>query len=237
MVGKTLKAALLILFLCLAGCSSEMESTDIVDLLTVFDFENGDQDWEGGISDYPIDYVKSSDYIFSTIKIPTSLPIEGNGLSIKADNPHGDLFYFFKRKIQGLEPNKKYRLDFEFLIYTQLLTQPDKYSSAELYLKMGGVNYEPKLEQLTWQNSLDYMTLNVDKGASNSASGEDLVNVGSIKEFTSDTPEVISGNTFDFLIEVESDKNGAIWLVMGIDSGVKSQLIFGMAALTVFFRK
>jgi len=237
MVGIAARASLLIIFLFLVGCKSEMESIDIVDFLTVFDFENGNQNWEGGISDYPIDYIENSDYLFSSINIPTSLPIEGKGLSISADNPHGDLFYFFKRKIQDLEPNKRYKLDFEFLIYTQLMTQTDKSSSKELYLKMGGVNYEPMLEQLTRRNSLGYMSLNIDKGVTNSSSGEDLVNIGSVKEFTSEIPEVISGNTFDFLIEVESNKNGVIWLVIGVDSGVKSQLTFGMAALTVYFRE
>ena len=136
-----------------------------------------------------------------------------------------------------MEPNKKYKIDFEFLIYTQLLTQIDKLSSDELYLKIGAVNYEPSLEQFTWRNSLDYMALNVDKGATNSDSGEDIINIGSVSELTSDTPEAISGNTFDQLIEVETDKDGTVWLIVGVDSGIKSQLTFGMAALTVFYRK
>ena len=237
MVGTKIKISLLILFFGLMGCSKEMESTELVDFLTAFDFENGNQDWEGGISDYPIDYKESSDYLFTNVQIPSNLPLEGSGLKISAENPHGDLFYFFKRKISGLKPNKKYRLDFEFLVYTQLLTQPDKLSSEELYLKIGAVNYKPELKQITWQNSLEYMSLNVDKGVFNNESGEDIVNIGSVKELTSNTPEAISGNTFDFLIEVESNKDGVVWLVTGVDSGVKSQLTFGMAALTVYFRE
>lgn len=239
MVGTMVRASILILFLHLVGCSSEMEdqSAEFVDLLTVFDFENGDQEWEGGISDFPVGYEDSTEFLFDNSQVPVVLPVEGNGLSVSADNPHGDLFYFFKRKVTDLEPNKKYKIDFEFLVYTQLLTQSSKPSSDELYLKIGAVNHKPELKKTIWRNSMDYIALDVDKGDTNSESGNDIINVGSVKEFTSETPEIISGNTFDFIIEAETDYDGTIWLVIGIDSGIKSQLNFGMTALTVYYRK
>jgi hypothetical protein len=239
MVGTVVKASFLILILNLVGCSSDMDnqSAEIVDLLTVFDFENGDQEWEGGISDFPADYGDSSKYLFDNSQVPLVLPVDGNGLSISADNPHGDLFYYFMRKVSGLESNRKYKIDFEFLVYTELLTQASKPSSDELYLKVGAVGHEPELKKTVWQNSMDYIALDVDKGETNSSSGSEIINIGSVKQFTSETPEVISGNTFDFVIEVETNNDGVVWLVMGIDSGIKSQLNFGMAAVTVYFRE
>lgn len=237
MVGAKLKFSLFVLFLSLFGCAKE-DSTEIVDLLAAFDFADGSQNWEGGISDYPIDYDDSLVNVDYSINLQNDLPLEGSdGLRISADNPHGDLFYFFKRKISDLEPNKKYTIDFEFLVYTQLLTQSDKLSSEELYLKIGAVNYEPDLQQVIWRNAMEYVALNVDKGETNAEGGEDLVNVGSIKEFTSSTTEAISGNTNDFRLEIESDKEGVIWIVIGVDSGIKSQLTFGMAAFTAYFRE
>ena len=236
MVGTKIKVSFLILFFGLFGCAGE-ESTEIVDLLITFDFADGSQNWEGGISDYPIDYDNSLVNMDISTKAISSLSLEGSGLRISADNPHGDLFYFFKREIRDLVPNKKYKLDFEFLVYTQLLTLSDNLSSEELYLKIGAVNYEPDLQQITWKNALEYVALNVDKGETNAGSGDDIANIGSVKEFTSNTAESISGNTFDFLIEVESDKEGVIWLVIGVDSGIKSQLTFGMAAFTAYFRE
>jgi len=237
MVGTKIKVSLFILFLGLFGCAAQ-DSTEIVDLLTAFDFADGSQSWEGGISDYPVGYNDSLVNVDYSIKVLSNLPLEGSdGLRISADNPHGDLFYFFKREIRDLVPNKRYKIDFEFLVYTQLLTQSDKLSSEELYLKIGAVNYEPDLQQVNWQNALEYMVLNVDKGETNAESGDDIVNVGSIKELTSKTAEAISGNTYDFLIEVVSDKEGVIWLVIGVDSGIKSQLTFGMSAFTAYFRE
>lgn len=235
-MGKNIKVAVIIAIMWItSGCSADMESTILVDLITAFDFENGSQGWEGGVSDYPDDYTDSTDFIFGYRPIPSNLLVEGNGLEISAENPHGDLFYFFKKHVTGLRPNKKYKLDFEFLVYTQLNDPSIKSLKEELYLKMGAVNYAPQLEETVLKSSLEYKMLNVDKGEKNNEGGQDIVNIGSIKEFTKVRPETISGNTFDFNIEVVSNNDGDIWLLIGVDSGVKSNLTFGMTALTVYF--
>lgn len=239
MRGIAIKGSFLILLIGLFGCSMEMDSqlTEVVDLITVFDFEVDGPAWEGGISDYPADDEGSAEYTFKSIITPSNLVLEGSGLSISANNPHGDLFYFFNRQISGLVPGKKYKVDFEFLVYTQLLTQSDNPSNEELYLKLGAVNYKPELEPITGQNSEDFIALNVDKGTTNSGSGNDVVNIGSVKEFTSKIPEDIIGNNSDSQIEVKANPDGDIWIVIGIDSGVKSEMTFGLAALTVYYRE
>ena len=69
-----------IIFACnFMGCALQTESdaAEFVDLLAVFDFETGKQDWEGGISDYPVDYEDHMDYKFENLQVPTTLPIEG----------------------------------------------------------------------------------------------------------------------------------------------------------------
>jgi len=236
MVGKAFIGLVLIPLLFLFGCLSQMES-DSVDLLSTFDFESGIQEWEGGISDYPVDSKETLTLSVDYDPVPSNSLLDGNGPYVSADNPHGDLFYFFKRKVEGLIPNMHYKLDFEFLIYTQLQNLSKDISSEDLYLKIGAVDFEPKLEQVTWRNSLEYDALNVDKGILNSDSGEDLINIGSIKQFTSDQAELISGNTFDFQIDVKTNTEGKIWLIIGVDSGIKSQLTFGLAALTVYYRE
>ena len=222
------------LILLLAGCNQDMGEAD---LLSAFDFEGGSQDWEGGISDFPVDYQGSANFSFDNSKVPNSIIAESSGLKISADNPHGDLFYFFKRRIDGLQPGTSYKLDFEFLMYTQVLLDSNAFSSNEIYLKIGAADHAPVLEQITRSDSIEYMALNVDKGKSNSDSGQDLINIGSIKEFTGKMPETISGNSFDNEIIVTADDNGRIWLVIGVDSGLKGQLTFGMDALTVFYKE
>lgn len=235
MVGTITKTLLLVVGIFFLGCSSSMDSE--VDLLTAFDFESGDQYWTGGVSDYPVEYEDSIYYELSAEKVDNNFALDGSGsgLNIGGDNPHGDLFYFFSRKVTGLQSARKYKLDFEFLVYAQLLDKPEKLSSDELYLKMGAVNYQPKLEEVVWRNSMEYKVLNVEKGEANSDGGKDLLNIGSIKNFTSEVPEVISGNTFDMNFEIQSNKNGEIWILIGVDSGIKNYLTFGMEAVTVYY--
>ena len=236
MEGKMMRTVIAVVLLIVGGCSGDSE--DQVDLLTTFDFESGDQLWTGGISDFPVAYEDDLYFLMSTEKVTNSSFLdESSGLNVSGENPHGDLFYYFSRKVGGLIPNSKYKLDYEFLVYAQLLEKPDKLSSEELYLKVGAVNYEPVLEKVLWRNSLEYKALNIDKGEFNSDGGEDMINIGSIREFTSEIPEVVSGNTFDQNFEVVSNNAGEIWIMIGVDSGIKSKLTFGIEALTVYFRQ
>ena len=227
--------AFVLLLVCFS-CSSDIEEQ--VDLLTVFDFESGHQLWQGGVSDYPVHYEDSIFFMMTTNKVNNSSFLDNStGLNVSGDNPHGDLFYYFNRKVSGLVPKKKYKLDFEFLVYAQLLHKPEVLSSEELYLKVGAVNYQPALEKVFWRNTIEYQTLNIDKGEFNSEDGQDMKNVGSIKDFTSEVPEVVSGNTFDLNFEVEANDDGEIWILVGVDSGIKSNLTFGLEALTVYYRE
>ena len=235
MGDTSFKILLIGLLLFFSGCMSQMDDNEpqVVDLLTAFDFENGSQGWEGGISDYPLNYPDSAQYKVGNDILANSLSSDSKGLTISADNPSGELFYYFKRKVSDLEPNQNYRLDFEFLVYAQVAGSGD----GELFLKIGATNFVPELITQTSGKAGDCIALNIDKGASNSDSGLDVVNIGSVKEFTGNTPEVISGNSFDFPIEVVADANGEVWLIIGVDSGIKSDLTFGMMALTVYYRK
>ena len=135
MVGDMMKYLLIIPLLLLLGCM-EQNAVESVDLISAFDFDSGAQDWEGGISDYPINYEDSTDYQLSNIQVPGELLMQGKGLNISAENPHGDLFYYFKRHIAGLAPNTNYKLDFEFLVYTQRLEESTDLASPELVKKI-----------------------------------------------------------------------------------------------------
>lgn len=234
MEGIGFRASVIVMLIFLWGCSSDMGEN--VDLLTAFDFESGNQQWAAGVSDYPVNYEDSINFQMSTDYVANYSMLAGNsGLNVSGENPHGDLFYYFERRVSGLEPNRSYKLDFEFLVYAQLLDAPVKLSSEELYLKIGAVNYQPELAEVLWRNSLDYNVLNLDKGEINSEGGEDMINLGSIKSFTGEIAEVISGNTFGMNFETISNKDGEIWILIGVDSGIKSRLTFGMEALTVYY--
>lgn len=238
MVGKIVRSGIVLMVFLFAACSSKIDSQP-VDLLSAYDFENGSQDWVSGISDYPVGYQDSTMYLSSVDKVPASSPLNGNGLTVGAANPLGEIFYYFQHKESNMVPGQKYIVDFEFLVYTQLVTESADFANEDIYLKIGAVNFEPVLQEIVNRNLItpDYMMLNVDKGDSNPDSGKDLINMGSVKSFTGVSPEVISGNTFGRNIEVQANQNGEIWLLVGVDSGIKSQLNFGMAAINVYYKE
>ncbi len=236
MKDKVIGIIIIVIMFWVAGCSfNEDIAGQEADLISVFDFETGSQNWEGGIADYPVLTRDSLSFNFDNLQVPNNLLVEGSGLQITSDNPHGDLFYYFVRHITDLKPNTQYKLDFEFLLYVQTDSDIDKSSSDGVYLKIGGVKYEPVLLKQTMTDNQEYMVLNVDKGETNEDSGEDMVMIGDITGFMGVSPEVISGNTFDKIIEVQSNANGSVWLIIGVDSGVKTRLTFGLTAVTVYY--
>ena len=221
----------------LAGCAQSEDSMllEDVDLISTYDFVGGYQDWQAGISDFPTSTLDSTSFSFYNSRTPSNLPWQGYGLSVTADNPHGDLFYFFKKHITGLKANKAYNLKLEFMVYSQLDSGELVKTGENIYLKVGAVNFEPKLERIKNENFKDYKVLNVDKGAANHDSGEDLVNLGSIVKFTKSQPDAFSGNNLKNPIRVTSDANGGSWIVIGADSGIRNRLTFGLIAITIYY--
>jgi hypothetical protein len=225
------------MMLVLWGCSSvlEKDTAEYADLISTFDFESSDQLWDGGISDYPLDYEDSTEFVVVNQQLNYSSSVyDGNGMTISAYNPHGDLFYYFKRKVTGLRASTEYNVDFDFLVFSKI-DSANVDPSQDIFLKVGAVNFEPRIIEIKSGESQVYLSLNVDKGPDNGDSGSEMINVGSIKEFTSVEAEAISGNTFDEDIRVQSDATGAIWLLIGVDSGLESELTFSLAAITAYY--
>ncbi len=224
----------------LGSCNSAPDENALmgVDLISSFDFESGHQDWVGGVSDFAATNIADNAnyaYSFYNAKGPENLPWQGYGLTITAENPHGDLFYFFKKQVTGLKPNKNYSVDFEFIVYTQLDSGKSVGSTEDIFLKVGVVNSEPLTQMIPSGGSADFYSLNFDKGESNEDSGEDLKNLGSIKKYTKSTVEAISGNTYKSHMTVMADSQGSVWLIIGVDSSIRSQLTFGLMAMTVYY--
>ena len=229
-----------LVLLLLGACNTTFEDNALsdVDLISSFDFETGHQDWIAGVSDYSVsDSSENTEYSYSfyNSKTPDNLPWQGYGLTITAENPHGDLFYFFKKHVSGLKSNVNYKVDFEFIVYTQLEAGNVVGTTEDVFLKVGAVNSEPITQLAETGGIAEYYTLNLDKGTTNAGSGEDLQNLGSIKNYTKATVEAISGNTFKSPLIVKTDAQGSIWLIIGVDSSIQNQLTFGLMAMTVYY--
>jgi hypothetical protein len=239
-IRSILNTAVTLTLIALGSCSTPADENALsgVDLISSFDFESGHQDWVAGVSDFAASNIGESTnytYSFYNAKGPATLPWQGYGLTITADNVHGDLFYFFKKQVNGLKPNKNYEVNFEFIVYTQLDSGKVITATEDIFLKVGTVSAEPINQIVQAGGTMDYYSLNFDKGEKNEDSGEHLKNLGSIKNYTKSTAEAISGNTYKSPMTVKSDAQGSVWLIIGVDSSVRSQLTFGLMAMTVYY--
>ena len=187
--------------------------------LLSWDFSEGDFDWQGDFADYP----SGEDDFFQLDSglrpLPNNLG-DDTALFITGDNRSDDLFMYFRREINGLEPNTNYEVNLDIKLASNA---PDGSigiggsPANSVFLKAGVTLIEP----LPLVDTSGDLRLNVDKG-NQANSGTDSVLLGDIAK-----PE---GDTFDFDYEIiertnqepfvfSTDDSGSAWLYFGTDSG------------------
>ena len=187
--------------------------------LLSWDFSEGDFDWQGDFADYP----SGEDDFFQLDSglrpLPNNLG-DDTALFITGDNRSDDLFMYFRREINGLEPNTDYEVNFDIELASNA---PDGSigiggsPANSVFLKAGVTLIEP----LPLVDASGDLRLNIDKG-NQANSGTDSVLLGDIAKPESDT--------FDFDYEIiertnqepfvfSTDDSGSAWLYFGTDSG------------------
>lgn len=183
-----------------------------------YDFEQSAEGWEGGMADFPKDWDQSRlEFEFAHAGLPAEVEEDGMALRISGRNLSDDLFLFIKKKITGLEPNHTYRATFEIELassYPEQSVGIGGSPGASVYLKAGGSTNEPMPVE-----EGDDIRMNIDKG-NQSQGGESMVVLGNIG---------IPGDVFEYQliqrdnlqnpVQVTTDSNGSLWLIVGTDSG------------------
>jgi len=202
------------------------------DFLIFFNFSQGLQDWEGGAAGYSEAYTDSVDFYFAYDRSPPRFTTADSLLKLSARNPQENLFLFTKTQIIGLDTNRTYQVDFELeMLGENLGFGNDTVGSSFLgYLKVGAVTEEPTV---SLQDSI--YTLNLDKGDI-PQSGEDMYMVGAIPTPTpSNITDLLRGNSVGSELVVNSDQEGKLWLVVGIDSDANIDQAYYLYRLGAFF--
>lgn len=211
----------LYLFCALAALSFGCNDDDDVvlpDNSFSFDFEQGAEGWEGGVADFPMDWDEDRlEFAFAHEALPAEVSEEGMGLKLSGRNISDDLFLFTKKQITGLEPNHTYRVTFQVELaskYPESSFGIGGSPGASVYLKAGGAAIEP----MPVEEDGD-IRMNIDKG-NQAQGGEDMVVLGNIGT-TGDleTYQLIQRDNLHDPIEITTDSNGSLWLIIGTDSG------------------
>jgi hypothetical protein len=201
------------------GCDdSDDENNFVLDKVITSDFETNADDWTGDLSEYSTATdTSSTEFKFQRTTLPTPLNTKMYGLMLQSHNRSDDMFMFLKKKVDGLKANQAYNVTFEIDLGTQdPLTSIGIGGSpgSSVYLKAGASAIEPAKKLVD-----GFYTFNLDKGAQ-SQNGKDLIVLGNISNgLETETYALVKRDNLTQPVTVTSDKNGAVWVCVGTDSG------------------
>lgn len=198
-----------------------------------FTFNKGIAGWEGEFADYPVDEDHFYELSWGWENLPFPVDSLTKGLFLNGNNHSDDLFMFVKRRIDGLEPDTLYDLDFKVVIECDTPMNATGIGGApgeSLYFKVGASVEEPLKIALN-----DFYSLNVDKG-NQSIGGECAQVIGDLANPAVDAanpqyqPKELSSTES---LVVKSDSNGSFWIFLGTDSGFEGLTRFYIAKIVL----
>jgi hypothetical protein len=202
-----------------------------------FDFDQGVQGWTHGFADYPVDDDANFEFLFdANVPIPDDSVPGKRGLRIGGSNRSDDLFMFLKRRVDGLEANRAYRVRFDVRIASNAPSGGVGAGGSpgeSVVVKAGAVRSEPEAVQQNTSGT-PYWRMNVDIG-SQSAGGRDAVVLDHIGVPTGGAyvrKDLTSGAS---AFTVTADSGGSAWLLVGTDSGYEGRTVLYYSRIEAVF--
>lgn len=222
----------------LSSCSFNDSADSLIqaDLFSAFDFADGAQGWTGHFSDYPEGYEDSLELEFIYDDFPLESNLTGKTIRISGKNPHRDLFYFIKRKVDGLKPETSYLLEYDIHFLLSIMDGKSDFT-GDVYVKAGGLGLEPELELSEANAGLDQKSqeLNMDIGSKPSISGQDVISIGRVEMPQQEESKLFNATSFGQQFIISANDKGEIWLIIGFDSSVSAHLAFYFSHINVFY--
>ncbi|HEY0652328.1 MAG TPA: hypothetical protein VGD65_04330 [Chryseosolibacter sp.] len=218
-------------FLGLAGCMADPDSSGITIFSENFDFSQSQHGWQHGFAEYPTGVDDSTYYELKYAYQPE--PGGSNSIMLSGNNRSTELFMYIKRKLEGLSPNTVYTLTFNVSLFSdaqQGLTGTVA-AGENVFLKVGATAIEPK--SLIDRNRY---IMNIDKGSLDE-SGNDMIAIGNLSVPSGSYTQINRTNSTNMNspFRVKSNSRGEIWLIVGTDSGSsgKTTLYYSKIYLTL----
>jgi hypothetical protein len=190
----------------------------------LFTFDSDTEGWSGGFTDLAPGQVDDVGFVFEHRALPAETGLQGGALFVSGRNVSDDLFMFLAYPVTGLLPETSYSLTFELELASNAPSGCVGIGGApgeSVYLKAGGAVQQPGRVTASSGN----LRLNMDKGEQ-STSGANALMVGDIANgaMDCDAPvyRQISRDNRANPLRITSDSQGALWLLVGTDSGFES---------------
>jgi hypothetical protein len=176
-----------------------------------YDFTQGQQGWLGGDSEFAVAMAMEVNFLAGMQASP--IPPHQMALHIFGNNVSDDLFVYATKQLTGLLPNRAYSVRVE----ATLISDTGNVGGSSQIIKLGASTVEPS-SIIVMENAAPYYRMNVDIGGS-STSGKNAVNSGDLSGTGGPNPELelLTFKTPRSVV-VQSDPNGNLWLLVGVDS-------------------
>lgn len=184
-----------------------------------FDFSTAAHGFVGSFSDVRVAEAENVGFVAGHRTLPD--PLAGAALYHFGHNVSDDLFMFFTRRVDGLDPGGRYAAGFSVEIATDIGEDCTVGTGTSVLVKAGAAGEEVRRIVVVVSGSEEYR-LNVDKGQQ-SNDGSAAVVIDDIRNgLPGCGPEVPYDR--EALIErgkevtVRADEDGAVWLFFGTES-------------------
>lgn len=220
-MNKLFVSVLTVLLFTLAGCEKDGNLIDPKEF--TFTFINNTEGWVGGFADYPNEPNVEDFYEleFSHSTLPSPLNTSEGALRQSGNNHSDDLFMFVKKKLTGLAPNANYKIAIEIEIATNAKSGAVGVGGApgeNVFIKAGATTNEPIKVLNVSEN---HYRMNIDKG-DQMQDGENMKLIGDFANGTDLSVYKFKSLRTTNPINVTSNSNGELWVIVGTDSGFEA---------------
>lgn len=199
-----------------------------------YDFSTSQNGWIGGFADHPDTSATNYNLVFSRTNLPAPLNTSKQALKIGGTNRSDDLFMYIKKKIEGLEPNKTYKIKFEVDFASNAPTNQFGVGGSPdaVWMKAGAMLIEPVS---IFQSFAGLYLMNLDKG-NQSTDGANMYKIGTIGVSDNTTQYTqISRNNNSRLFSITTNSSGEVWIIIGTDSGFEARTELYYSKITITF--
>ena len=189
----------------------------------------GAQGWQAGFADYPAGQEAFHELVADHRSLPNALDAGRSALYISGNNHSDDRFMFYSRRVTGLVPGARHEADLEVEIATDVPTGCGGGGGSpgeSVYVKAGAGEREPatSVDASGWVRIVGFDKGNQAVGGSHARV---LGNVANSLPCQVEDGEVVRRWELKTLrtpspVEVRADAQGAVWLLVGTDSGFEA---------------
>jgi len=216
---KNSVATILFGLIIITGCQPKDEPPYFREIS--YNFNDNIQSWKVMFSDYPVGEEEFYELESGFVKLPEPLDTTLNAVLISGNNHSDDLFSYMYVPLTGLAPNTTYQTSFLVHLASNVATNSVGIGgSPDLAFGVGALDTVPvnNIDESNWYRP------NFEVRLQSSLSNEIMQAVGTIG--VTDTTTVytaISRNNFYNPMQLTSNADGMLYLLVGWDSGFEGK--------------